>query len=472
MPLGIALSGGLGLVIRLIWVFAHEGNNAPTGDAYYFHIQGLAMTEGEWFVNPIAYDLADVGIDAAHHPPLYSIFLGALSWIGLDSPLEHRLASALLGAAAVVALGLVARHIAGDRVGAITTFIAAINPNLWINDAQLKSESMYVLLLAGVLWFAFRYREDPSLRQALWLGLMLGLTALTRAEALLAFALIAAPVVVLRPGGWPVWVDGWRTKLTHLVALGAVGLAVMAPWITFNMMRFEEPVTLSYGSAGVIPQANCDETYSGPLYGYWSARCFQLSPELQEGRPDPVTTVRQALLVLGQDVDENAFDSIDQSDPVAVGQAVLDLIGEFDESVIAAEARTVGVEYVRDHARRAPVVALARVGRMYGVFRPVQNLELDEHIEQRGNLPVKTGFVVYLELIPLAVLGAIVLRRQGTTIAPFVGLAIMVTLTAVVAIGLTRYRVPVDLSLCLLGAVGVDALLRRRRPARPSSAST
>ena len=87
-----------------------------------------------------------------------------------------------------------------------------------------------------------------------------------------------------------------------------------------------------------------------------------------------ISAVRQALLVLELDVDDQALESIEQPDPEAVGQAVLDLVGDFDESVLAEEARSVGLDYIRENAARAPVVALARVGRMYGVFRPVQNV--------------------------------------------------------------------------------------------------
>jgi hypothetical protein len=99
---------------------------------------------------------------------------------------------------------------------------------------------------------------------------------------------------------------------------------------------------------------------------------------------------------------------------------------------------------------------------MFGVYRPLQTAELDENVESRGHLPVQAGMLLYFELLALSVLGAMVLRRQGITLVPFVGLLAMVTITALAAIGLTRYRVPVDLVLCLLGAVGLDAMWRRR----------
>jgi hypothetical protein len=456
----------------VVWVFVHRGNAPVTGDAYYFHGQGLGIADGHWFVDPLALDLGGVGVNAAHHPPLYPLFLGGLSAVGLESPLQQRLVTALLGAAAVVVLGMVARRLAGDRVGVIAAVLAAIYPNLWINDALLLSESMYVLATAGVLWAAFAYRDRPDLPRAAGLGVLLGLTALIRAEALLAFALIGVPVVVVtRRGGWRTWTQGWQTKLRHLVVLGGVGAMVMAPWVAFNLARFDKPVYLSYGAAGVLPQANCDETYSGPLFGYWSPRCFQLSPELQTGRPDPAETLRLAAEALDLDLNDAFVQSLDGADDAEVGRRVLEIMGDdLDESVIAEEARAVGMDYIRAHLDRAPVVALARVGRMFGVYRPLQTAELDETVESRGHLPVQAGMLLYYELVPLSVLGAIVLRRRGITLAPFLGLLAMVTITAVAAIGLTRYRVPVDLVMCLLGAVGLDAMWRRWSVRTPRSA--
>ena len=450
--------------MRVVWVFVHRGNAAATGDAYYFHGQGLGIADGHWFVDPLALDLGGVSIDAAHHPPLYSLFLGGLSALGIEAPVGQRLASALLGTAAVVVLGMVARRLAGDRVGVLAAVIAAVYPNLWINDALLLSESMYVLAVAGLLWVAFAYREEPGVRRAAVLGVVLGLTALVRAEALLAFGLVALPLVVATErGGWRTWRRGWPTKLRHLLVIGGAGAMVMAPWIGFNLARFEKPVLLSYGAAGVLPQANCDETYSGPLFAYWSPRCFQLSPELQAGRPDPAETLRLAAAALHMDVESAFTDLPEGADEADVGRRVLEIMGDdLDESIIAEEARAVGVDYIKDNLDRAPVVAVARVGRMFGVFRPLQTAEFDEKLESRGRLPVQAAMVMYYELIPLSVLGAMVLRRRGVSLAPFLGLLAMVTITALMAIGLTRYRVPVDLVLCLLGAVGIDALLRRR----------
>jgi hypothetical protein len=44
-------------------------------------------------------------------------------------------------------------------------------------------------------------------------------------------------------------------------------------------------------------------------------------------------------------------------------------------------------------------------------------------------------------------------------------MAVVITVTSAITFGITRYRVPIDVVMIVLGAVGADALLRRWWPA-------
>ena len=46
-----------------------------------------------------------------------------------------------------------------------------------------------------------------------------------------------------------------------------------------------------------------------------------------------------------------------------------------------------------------------------------------------------------------------------------IAIVVMVTFTAAISIGITRYRVGADVMLAILGGVGLDALWRLLRPA-------
>src|SRR6202035_3739557 len=70
----------------------------------------------------------------------------------------------------------------------------------------------------------------------------------------------------------------WRSRL----ALGAVGtlaaLVVIAPWVGYNMSRFERPTFISSGLGITLVSANCDVTLSGNFEGYWSLQCGLHAP--------------------------------------------------------------------------------------------------------------------------------------------------------------------------------------------------
>src|SRR5262249_2496989 len=156
------------------------------------------------------------------------------SRLGVDSFLGHRLAACVVGAAAVAVIGFVARRLAGDRAGLVAAGIAALYPLLWIKDAVVLSESMLALTTAVMLLAAYAFWRAPSPWRATGLGASISLVALTRAEGVLLFALLAVPVVVMVPG-----LDA-RRRFERLGAMAVAAVVIMGPWIGYNLVRFDE----------------------------------------------------------------------------------------------------------------------------------------------------------------------------------------------------------------------------------------
>ena len=435
------------LVLRLVYAVGVHGNDQPGGDGFYFHNQALALSRGDGFVNPIAWVYADTNVQAAHHPPLYSLYLAVASVLGLESPVAHRVVSCLAGAATVAMIGLLARRLAGgpgpgDRAGLLAAALAAGYPLLWVNEGFVLSEPLYGLTIVLVLFAAYRVYDEPRWQRAAALGGAIALAALTRAEASNLLLLLALPLSILLPA------LAWRRRALLLVSVGVAYAVVVGPWIVHNLVRFDRPVFLSYGAAGVLPQANCDQTYDGPLLGYWSGACAFPSPddipETRQRHPDMEVVARQGI----------------------------EFLGDGDESDAADIGLHRGLDYIESRPGRALVVAAARVGRIWGVYRPGQSIDLDTVVEGRGRAVSTLGLVLYYELLALGIAGLVVLRRRAVPILPFVSLALLVTFTAAVAIGITRYRYPVDVGLVVLGGIALDAGWRwLRRPATPARAA-
>ncbi len=137
-----------------------------------------------------------------------------------------------------------------------------------------------------------------------------------------------------------------------------------------------------------------------------------------------------------------------------------------DESVSDVKARTKAIHYIEDHITRAPLVAAARVGRVWGFFRVRQEVGFDIFFERRGHWPSWAGTWMYYALVALSLYALVWMRRRRIPISPMIAIVVMVTATAAISIGITRYRVGADVMLAVLGGVGLDALWRLVRPAR------
>ncbi len=429
--LGLACIGLVALVVRVSWVMFARRNFALRGDDFFYHWQANALAEGKGFINPFTWKALGTLEPSAAHPPLYSLYLAVYSWLGFDTPLAHRLASCLLGVAAVVVVGLVARRVAGPRAGLVAAGIAAIYPQLWINDGMLISESMYVLMIALTLLCAYRLWDSRRWTDAAVLGGVIGLSALTRPEAVFLVPLIGVPFLFSRR-------TPFRQRMSTLLVLGGVCLVVILPWWVRNLTEFEKPSFLATGNGVVLQVSNCDGTYSGQFLGYWDVRC------LTNGAPPE--NAEQERILHGTNVP---------------GLAYLDARNKGDDSVFDTEGRDKAFHYVREHLSRVPIVVAARVGRVWGVFRPEQDMSFDIFFERRGTFPTRAGAYMYYALLPFAVYALVIMRKRRIPISPMISMFILVTFTVAIAMGITRYRVGADLTLAVLGGIAVDGVLRR-----------
>lgn len=398
-----------------------EGCFRVWGDALYGYAQGGLMAEGHLFVNPAAF-LASVTDPAfptypepyyepsAGKPPLYPLFLGVLSTLGLQTATEQRLVLSLVGATGIVLLGLVGLRLGGRRAGLLAAGIGAAYPVLWVNDGMLMAESIAVPLTALTILMAYRLWDRPDWWVAALLGGVIALLTLTRAETALLSVFLVLPLVLLGLRRLPL-----RRRLELIGICAAAAVLVIGPWVGWNLTRFREPVLLTSSTGSVLSSASCDATYYGEALGYW-ANCFT--------GPWPDAT-------------------------------------RLDESERDLIPREAALRYVGDHLGRLPVVVAARIGRLWNLYAPLQTVRWDGELEGRGVLATRLGLVSYYAMLPAAVYGLVVLRRRRLPLSPLLAMAAVVTLAAVTTFGILRYRVPADVAMVVAAAVGVDALLRR-----------
>ena len=166
----------------------------------------------------------------------------------------------------------------------------------------------------------------------------------------------------------------------------ATGAFVMAPWVGHNLYRFNQPVTLSYGLAGVLTQANCDKTYEGEYLGYWHPDCSFLDETIGPSAQQCLRTPARCAEIYGARFG-------DESDAAKLGQQE-------------------GLDYISAHRGRVPVVVAARVGRIWGLFRPGQQVRIDAVGEGRPLWVSRAALITFYELVAV---GVVWRRKAGRT---------------------------------------------------------
>jgi 4-amino-4-deoxy-L-arabinose transferase-like glycosyltransferase len=409
----------VGAGVRLAMVaFVHEPSQPGflvDYDPIFYSRQANLVADGDGFIAPYLLDAHDNGPHrpSAGHPPLLVVVLAAASKLGARGFEAHRVVTALIGAAVVPLVALIGVELAGWRAGIIAGTIAALYPNLWLYDGLLMPEALAGVLIALALLLSIRYLRSGRPSQLIGLGVVVGLGALTRGELVFLVAVLVLPVCLLRRDRSV----GQRLGLAGLATLVAV--LVVAPWAIYNLQRFDKPVIISTAQDTTLGGANCDAAYHGSRIGAWAGECFQ--------------------------------DILDRG---------------LEESVAASEIRTRTVHYVTHHVSRAPLVALARLGRTWDVWKPADNVTLGE-LQRRPRAWSWIALGMYAGLVMLAIGGGYRLRREPSLLV-LLSMPVLVSVTGVLFWGNPRFRRPAEIVIVVLAGVAIDALLGRRTEAVPA----
>lgn len=403
------VAAAFALAVALRWAVAvRYYRDLPLGltDNYYYHAQANLLAQGRGFLNPFA--LLD-GREAAAvvHPPLYSLYLAAWSLLGADTPMWHRLVSGLISATAVIPVALTVARLAGTRAGAAAGWVTAVYPAMWMNDGLILSESLYIPLTASAIWQSYRVIDQPGAGRVVGLSAVLAAMAMTRPESFLLFFALLTPLV------WRLSAVAAKDRIWMSAVAAAAAAGILAPWVGRNLVVFEKPTFLSAGHGFVFELANCDAAYSGPFIGYWSADCA--------------------------------------SEPWAEG----------DVSAVSADKFDRALDYISDHLDRQPLVATARAGRFFGLFRPFQSADFDVFFERRIGFHVRAGLWSHWALSLLAVGGAFALLRRRLPVWPPAAIIGTAALTAAATFGITRYRAGADTAIVVLAGIALGVLLDR-----------
>jgi hypothetical protein len=347
-------------------------------------------------------------IPAADHPPGYITFLAILDWFGFPEVSHHRFALALVGSAGVGFIGLLGWRLGGRQgpiTGVVAGLIAAFYPGFWMSEAYYMSESWFMPWVALTLLGAYRFWRSPGWVNALLMGGAGGMAWLVRGEAALVLGFICVGVVLFMKG-----LGFWR-KVTLGAAACGMCIALMLPWVIYNLNRFPEPVLVA-ATGTAFALNSCDEVWYGPAAGFYSFGCLN-QYSAQARAEDP--------------------------------------FGDLTDSGL----RRLATQYIRDNLDRYPTVMAIRVGRVFGVYLIDDTTKRNYLNEGRKPDAVIWQQRLYYGMALLSIPGLISMRRRRVPISPIIGTILAVAVGVAGTFAIFRYRTAADVALSATAAVGV-----------------
>ncbi len=386
-----------------------------TFDASYYHLTARAISRGHGFVDPFALYIGHRLAPSALFPPAYSVFLAFFDTLGAQTREWHLFIGCCLGAVTVILCGYLARHFLSDGASLLVAAMAAVYPPLLGADTSGMSETLYVPLVLATLLLAM---ECTSRRLWPWvfMGVTLGLAALTRGDGLIYLPILVVPIAFCSKSS--------ARRKTALIGLTAtIVIVVLAPWAIRNEVAFGRPVLLANDSSTAIGGANCDATYHGRYLGSWVHAC------LNANRPGAE---------------------------------------QMSETQLNDKIREEGISYMGHHLGRLPLVVVVRLLRTYGLYSPTQDFRAPGDIYEVELI----GWLVYIALLPFAVIGAreLIVRRADLPRRQVIALVaplIAVTLVTVVTYGNPRFRIAAEPTLLVLAVMGGTTRRSNGREHRP-----
>jgi 4-amino-4-deoxy-L-arabinose transferase-like glycosyltransferase len=416
----------LALVLRIAYV-GDTPDYVLRHDAVDYDVHARSIAQGMGFSKTLAHGRA-----TAFRPPGYPYFLGAVYHVfkADRKPVKERVhvarvAQAFVGTALVALVGVIALQLWGSVAGLVALGLAAVYLPLILVGGAVMSEPLFDVFMLASLAAVLAYRRSRHrYAWALMAGVLGGLAALTRAQAL----------ILLIPLALAVW-DGrpWRSRaaLGPPVVLVLAALLTITPWTVRNARELHAfvPISTQFGSA-------LAGTYND------AARADTQNPAAWQG-------IRH--------VPDYAH--------------LFNRVGETNEAVLERELRSASLHYIRKHPTYVAKVGWWNTRRMLDLAgrrrsrATAATITIDHYWADRGIL----CFWLFAALTLAGAFTAMARRAPwyvwAMPVLMFVSVVFLVVETP-------RYRTPIDPFLVLLAAAALVTAVRRALAQRSGRLST
>jgi len=361
--------------------------------------------------------------------PVVPIYLAAFFKLFGTGLLAPRIGQAVIGALTCVVLGRLTAVLASPVAGLIAGLMLAVYPaHIYLSGVFYVACIATALSLLGIWLVVLTPTARRPLATALAAGLVLGLTALTRATFLAYLPLAPLAVLWAAPASW-------RRLLPAATAMFVVSLALVVPWSVRNSIRYERPMLISSGLWETLWKGNNELSNGGPddrnmTWGnyVWEERLAELTPERR-------AEIQERYEVIVDDV-RTTYEKTD------------DIFLARDEVL-----RPVVMRLFADDPVRSLQLFGAKVVTLFDSFSDTEKSNASTTSAKK-----LVASVTYYPILLLALIGIALVAREHRRYSA----VILYVSSFVVVYGMltacTRFRLPIDPFLMLFAAVAAERL--------------
>lgn len=225
---------GLAVLVRLILV--HFFSRDPVNDLLWNDAVGWNLAQG----NGYTASQSEPYIPGVFRTPGYPVFLAILYSIFGHSYSAVYIVQAFLDAGSALLIGRIALYYFTPFTSIASSFLYAIYPYPGMFCGSLHLDILLVFCVLWTLLLTTRALKIPNYSRWMWVGVMLGITALVKPNFLL-FSILPVALILffLR-----------ERRIARIATVLAMMMLVLLPWFVRNYVVFNSFPPLSVGNTG------------------------------------------------------------------------------------------------------------------------------------------------------------------------------------------------------------------------------
>lgn len=229
----IAMLFGLALAARVVYLVGSGGLLSP--DRYEYEDMALSALDGRGF----SYTLLGTTY-RTYGTPLYVLLSAAVYAVVLSPAVLALIGAAIASATAPLAYAF-ARAPFGRRAAIVAGVLVAVHPPLVVYAAKLHALNLEISLAVGAVLAAAWWWSSRRTGDAVVLGVVTALGAMSRPTFLALLAIVGAAALAR-----------WRSRvIAPLVACGLAAALVLLPWHVYVGSLYGRPVFMNV-TGGIV----------------------------------------------------------------------------------------------------------------------------------------------------------------------------------------------------------------------------